>query len=112
MTKFKKAIEATRPVFAKQSDYLTLKTAVSEKGAYEQLIQTVMDVNATYRSNAALYIKRSFAFLQEEATAGSDLDVEVTLEKDLHVEVTLEDDPAVDFIPADGLDATFDQAAA
>ena len=53
MTKFQQAIEATRPVFANQPSHETLKNSPAEKGAYEQLIQQVMDVNATYRSNAA-----------------------------------------------------------
>lgn len=111
MTKFQKAIEAARPVFANQPSHDTLKNSPAEKGAYEQLIQQVMDVNATYRSNAALYIKRAFAFLTEEATEGSDLDVEFTPETDLDVEVTL-DEPSVDFIPEDGFDATFETRAA
>ena len=111
MTKFQQAIEATRPVFANQPSHETLKNSPAEKGAYEQLIQQVMDVNATYRSNAALYIKRAFAFLTEEAAEGSDLDVEFTPETDLDVEVTL-DEPSVDFIPEDGFDATFETRAA
>ena len=110
MTKFQKAIEATRPVFANQPSHETLKNSPAEKGAYEQLIQQVMDVNATYRSNAALYIKRSFAFLEEEAAEGSDLDVVFTPESDT-AQDTL-DEPSVDFAPADGFEATFESAAA
>ena len=108
MTKFQQAIEATRPVFANQPSHETLKNSPAEKGAYEQLIQQVMDVNATYRSNAALYIQRSFAFLEEEAAEGSDLDVVFTPESDTD---TL-DEPSVDFVPADGFEATFESAAA
>ena len=110
MTKFQQAIEATRPVFANQPSHDTLKNSPAEKGAYEQLIQQVMDVNATYRSNAALYIKRSFAFLEEEAAEGSDLDVVFTPESDT-AQDTL-DEPSVDFTPADGFEATFESAAA
>ena len=55
-----------------------------------------------------MYIKRSFAFLVEEAAEGSDLDVVFTPESDTD---TL-DEPSVDFVPADGFEATFESAAA
>jgi|TARA_R100000030_G_scaffold21282_1_gene15336 CMP-N-acetylneuraminic acid synthetase len=101
VTKFSKAIDATRPVFANQPSHDTLKNSPAEKGAYEQLIQQVMDVNATYRSNAALYIKRAYAFLAEDAAAGSELDVEFTPEQ-----------PAVSFDSDMDTDVEFESAVA